>query len=109
MCFWTSLEVQWEEFLLTTQGIRVGSLLKGDFTPQRKKLSLCATTTEPTCRNYWSLLAKSLGSTREATTNRRTHTTAKNRPYSQQLEKSLPSNKDPAQPEVNRLNKTMKK
>ena len=109
MCFWTSLEVQWTRIPPTNAGY-MGWIPAQGRLHATEKLSLCATTTEPTCHNYWSLLAKSPGSTtREATTERNAHSTAKNRPHPWQLEKSLCSNKDPAQPKVNKLNKTMKK
>ena len=62
MCFWMFLEVQWTRIPPTNAGYMGWVPAQGRL-HATEKLNLCATTTEPTCHNYWSLLAKSPGST----------------------------------------------
>ena len=66
-----------------------------------EQLSLCATTTEPVCCNYWSPCTYSLCSvTREAIAMRSPCTAIKSSPRSPKLEKAMHSNEDLAQPKV---------
>ena len=93
-----------KEFGSQMQETHVRSLVREDLT--------CRGATKPACHSYraWEQLGTTASeaclpespcsTTREATAMRSRHTTTKSRPRSPQLEKSLCSNKDPAQPKI---------
>ena len=118
----TSLVAQWLRIRLPMQGTRVRALVQEDPTcrgaskpvhhnywacavepashnywahvPQL--LSPCATTTEPTCHDYWSPHAWSpCSATREATAMKIPRTATKSSPHSRQLEKACMQQRRP--------------
>ena len=82
-----SLVAQWLRICLPVQGTRVRALVR-KIPHAMEQLSPRATTTEPTCHNYWSPYAWSPCSKRKATAMRSPCTTMKSSPCSPQLEKA---------------------
>ena len=70
-----------------------------------KQLSPWATSTEPMCCSYWSpCILEPMLHPREATAVKSPSTATREQSHSQQLEKSLCSNEDPAQPKIKSIN-----
>ena len=95
----TSLVVQWLRTRLPIQRTGVRSPVWGYALDQ---LGPCATTIEPTCCNQWSLRTMEPVLCHRETTTMRNPLQLVSSPRSPQLEKSLQSNEDPAQPKINK-------
>ena len=69
-----------------------------------EQLSLCATTFEPKCHNYSSLLAlEPVLSNKRSRRNKTVHGNQRSSPHLPQLEKSTLSNKDPEQSKTKKI------
>ena len=67
----------------------------------KEQLSLCTTTTEPTCYRYWSPRARALQQEKPLEWEARV-LQLESSPHSLQWEKNPPSKEDPAQPKIHR-------
>ena len=107
ICYRASLVAQWWRTPLPMQETAVWSLIWKDSTCRGAAKPMChhywACALEPGRLNYWSPCTLEPGfATRDTTTVRSLHTTLESRPYSWQLEKSLSSSEDPAQPKISK-------